>query len=294
MYLSEPYIQIRNSSIVCYNVPLQTFKRSTKFLTTTAYSHQVTNHAAKRIRNAIDILLQVSPVQKVYNPVLDKMVNHQLSFLTVTISANERHIDSKEGYKLLLKPFLQKLSRKHGLKTYVWRAEYQKNGQLHYHILTPSWIHYELIRNDWNNTLEQHGFLQSWRKRFGQKVPNSTDIHAIYKINNVEAYLSKYMSKKDKVKKKDGTFEEFYEEEEAPAAPAPPEKKGKLWDCSMNLKKVSMFSVQLPSKLNYLYELPERISLDRCIIIKSKSPSSVLPPRLMAKYKKWISDFNAS
>ena len=180
------------------------------------------------------------------------------------------------------------MQRKHGMRTYIWKAEYQSNGQLHYHILTPSWIHYEKIRNDWNNTLEQHGFLSQWRKNYGQKVPNSTDIHAVYKLKNIEAYLMKYLSKKEKFIAPDGAIESFYDENDTKKNDAPLEKKGKVWDCSMNLKKCKMFSVQLPNCLEYLYEVPERVSLDNCIIIKCQNPSFVLPPGLLLQYKKWI------
>lgn len=44
--------------------------------------------------------------------------------------------------------------------------------------------------------------------------PNSTDIHGLYKIKNVPAYISKYMSKSETNK----------------------ELKGRLWGCSDNLK----------------------------------------------------------
>ena len=291
MYLSEPFLQVRHSSIICFNQPVTTFNRSTIFRSKPTYSHKVTDHVQKRIRRAIDVMLQTSPTKKIFNPVIDKFVKHKLSFITLTISANEKHIDSATGYKLLLKPFLQKMVRKHNLKTYIWKAEYQKNGQLHYHLLTPSWIHYENIRNDWNNTLEQHGFLSSWRKNYGNRTPNSTDIHAIYKIKNIAAYLEKYLSKKEKDVKSSSTQSEFYIDENGSFQAPEPDRKGKVWDCSMNLKKAKFFTVQLPNCLEYFYDLPERISCDQCIILKTEFPLNVLPPGLVLKYKKWLAAF---
>ena len=212
---------------------------------------------------------------------------HRLSFITVTISSRERMIDASTGYKLLLKPYLQKLKRKHGMSTYIWKAEYQQNGQLHYHIVTPSWIHYEKVRNDWNNTLEQHGFLSQWRATYGNKIANSTDIHAVYKVHNLEAYLMKYLSKKSKILKDSNKGQEFYQDETAAAAPPPVSKRGKIWDCSKNIKSVKLFSLPLPNCLEKFYEDPERISLDKCIIIKSTCPKVLLPPGLQRQYKKW-------
>ena len=173
------------------------------------------------------------------------------------------------------------------MSTYIWKAEYQKNGQLHYHIITPSWIHYENIRNDWNSTLEQHGFLKCWRATYGNKIPNSTDVHAVYKVENLEAYLMKYLSKKSKILSDNDKSKNHYEEDTAPAAPPPIEKNGKVWDCSKNIKSVKMFAVPLPNCLEILYEHPERISLDRCIIIKSPCPKFMLPPGLQKQYLSW-------
>lgn len=37
--------------------------------------------------------------------------------------------------------------------------------------------------------------MQLFKDTFGHTDPNSTDVHAVYKVKNIAAYISKYMSK---------------------------------------------------------------------------------------------------
>lgn len=190
---------------------------------------------------------------------------HTLSFITLTISSKEQHISAAEGHKKCLEPFLLRARRKFGMRTYIWKAEFQKNGQLHYHITTPSFIKYYELREQWNIVLSKAGLLSQW-KGDQEQGPNSTDIHAVYKVKNIQAYLTKYLSKEN------------------------PEvtTKGKIWDCSLNLKNAKFFScpaISIPESCVHEYET---FSSDYVDIIKTETPVNLVPPKIRELYKEYL------
>lgn len=179
------------------------------------------------------------------------------TFVTLTLPSKQRH-DDKELKRIFNEEFLKTTKRKFDCQHYFWRAEPQKNGNIHFHVIMDSFIHWAEIRNLWNNVMDRHGYIQEFRKsrleRFkkgfvvdpsirnhpnrkkqyaaacrtikqkggksisfekwdewkqkqayneGTKTnwsnPNSTDIHALRKIRNVGAYVTKYMTKTPEV-----------------------------------------------------------------------------------------------
>lgn len=140
----------------------------------------------------------------------------KINFLTFTLPAAQNEIQDKQ-LKHCLDNWIKRAKRKHNLKSYVWRAERQANGNLHFHMITDTWIHYQKIRDDWNSCLRETGLIEKFKLKHGHENPNSTDVHAIWKVKNLTQYFVKYMSKAHK-------------EGEKPI-------DGKIWDCSLNLKQ---------------------------------------------------------
>lgn len=257
------FAQIRNSSIICYT----TTETNYKSLNTSqwqkghndtpetdekaAYSGIVTKGAKKRIRTATDILLQCTEPHEIYNPIIKQTVTHRLSFVTLTLSDNSRFISAAECYKTCLKPFLDWLRRTQNAKFYIWKAERQKQtdkkgnekkskGQLHYHITTEAFILYGDLRTKWNTLQQKAGYLDNYHKTYKSYNPNSTDIHAVYKIDNLEAYLTKYISK-EATKLDTETDEEFK---------ARCTVDGKVWDCSSNLRGAKYFVTEYSENIH--------------------------------------------
>ena len=263
----EPYIQIRHSSLLFYSLPTKQLPRNHHTLDYKTYSGKTTQGSVKRIKKAVDMLLQLSPPRWIHNTVSGRMEYHTLSFITLTIPGHEKHLEASEGHKLLLAPWLLRMKRKVNMDTYIWKAEFQKNGQLHYHITTPSWIPYYTIRDEWNNIMSKAKMLENWFQVNPNKMPNSTDVHKVYKVENIQGYLSKYLAKNDQDK----------------------ETKGKIWDCSMNLKKAKFFSFPEPSDIDKFIDLKSLKNTDHCSFLFLKNPASVLPVNIQQEYKNFIS-----
>lgn len=222
--------QVRSNQIVTFDRPEEGFRQPVwrKPPARKGYSGGITKSTAKRIKTAVDIFLQMSEVRDVYNPVLKKNVKFQLSFITLTIAQQEQ-VKIEEGHAALKvwlqhfkKPWRKSISEE--MKTYLWKCELQKRGQLHYHITTNSFLHFAEIRRVWNDLQRRRGWLDEYHTKKGHWDANSTDVHSVYKVKNIERYLSKYLAKDDPSQKLDS---------------------GKLWGCSNDLRGKKRFTFEM-------------------------------------------------
>lgn len=283
---SIPIMQVRNSSILIYYESLYSprglYIGGNRYEVNKEQNYKgiVTKHTRKRIERAVNMLLMSTKEEIKLNPATGKNIKHRLSFMTLTVSENERMLLGKESYTLLLKPFIQWLTKTKGVSKYIWKAELQNRGQIHYHITLPNVIHWEEIRNKWNYLQYKAGLLENYYKTYGHYNPNSTDIHQVYKIKNIEAYLIKYISKSDQNLNSIG---------------------GKIWDASINLKGKKYFSTEFNStnEKNLLRmdneEKLKEWSNEFCTIIQTKGNkiSKVLTPEQRHNLKQHIAQFNS-
>lgn len=181
-----------------------------------AYSGDMTRNSQQRLKKAINTLVAIAEPKEAIRFKTGKRFKFRVNFITLTLPCPQGVITDKELKKLALDPFLKRLKRKHNLKSYVWKAEKQENGNLHFHLTTDTYIHFEHLRNEWNGCLARFGYIEEFKKKHGHDHPNSTDVHSVQKVKNLAAYMIKYMAKSNK----EGQVVD-----------------GKLWDCSMNLKQ---------------------------------------------------------
>lgn len=212
------------------------------------YTGVLTKFSKKKLTRSIQLITAIAQEKEAINFKTTKTFKFKLNFITLTLPSAQKEIPDKT-IKNCLNLWIKRQVRKNQLRSYVWRAERQANGNIHFHIITDCYIHYEKIRSDWNSCLAKTGLVQSYTAKHehltlkeylkmypeNEKVtramrvesynkgratlwtqPNSTDVHAIIKVKNLTAYFVKYMSKSHK-------------EGEKPI-------QGKIWDCSENLK----------------------------------------------------------
>ena len=155
---------------------------------------QISFKAEKRIRNAIDWLLEITPKKKFYAPKYKKHYWFRINFITLTLASKQVHSDSTIK-KVLLNQFLVECRKKWKVHNYLWRAESQKNGNIHFHICTDQFIPWLELRNNWNRIQNKLGYVDRFHVKHKHRAPNSTDVHSIKKIKNISAYLAKYCTK---------------------------------------------------------------------------------------------------
>lgn len=308
-HVSTTYVQIRNSSIISYAVheSSQRLFSPNPFMVNESgeiaksYSGTTNANNTRRIRIATDLLLQCTVKVRLYNPIIQKEVDHKLSFITLTLSMNNRFISAKECYKNCLKPFLQYLTRTEKAKYYIWKAERQKpytkdgkfklsNGQLHYHITTDAFILYSDLQNKWNYLQEKAGYLDEFIDAFHHNNAPSVDIHEVYNLDNLEGYLMKYISKEQELLPPESI--ENYEDRK--------KVDGKIWDCSSNLRGKKFFKLERTDKMHA--DLKLLSSTDnvkyfendyvRMYFFKEGKPQDLLTPVERNCYKKFKSDID--
>jgi len=213
-----------------------------------AYSGKMSEHGRKRMKRAINLLIAAAQWKTATDYKTGKEYRFLINFITLTLPTPQGKHSDRDIKKQILDPWIKKAKRKWSLKSYVWRAEKQGNGNIHFHICSDIFIPYQQLRDTWNESLEALGFVSEYEKKHKHRNPNSTDIHAVKNINNLAGYIVKYMSK-DHVTKKELAAISAVRFAHGTAARAKAQKAldkclnlseepldGKVWDCSTNLK----------------------------------------------------------
>jgi len=212
------------------------------------YSGMITAFSKKKLKRAIQLIVASSVWKEAPNFKTGKTFRFKVNFITLTLPCPQGEVTDKQIKKECLDNLIKRLKRKYKLNSYVWRAERQRNGNLHFHIITDCYIRYDHLRNDWNSVLNKFGYIDQFEKKHGHRNPNSTDIHSITNIKNLSQYFSKYMSKDELTQEaaKNIPFRNH-----SYKLPVESKKKiywkecktreqckidGKVWDCSTNLK----------------------------------------------------------
>jgi hypothetical protein len=169
----------------------------------------------KRLRNAILLMIDQAEEKTAINFKTKKPFTYKIAFVTLTLPASQGDISDRDIHKKCFELWVKRMKRRFGLRSYIWRRERQKNGNIHYHIIIDVWIDHANIRSHWNACIEKLGFVSRFHKKHSHADPNSTDVHSIRKVKNLAAYMVKYLTKQAKQDQK---------------------IEGKLWDCSPNLK----------------------------------------------------------
>lgn len=264
--ISIPVLSFRSSGVLHYNVSANhrtkilnnnNFLKNAALLTKRErYKGYVSEGAKKRMKKAITLLLQSTPYTYKVHPVSGRIFHHKVSFITLTTPAAEKSLDAKFCHKHLLEPFLRRMRDSFSMKSYIWKCELQANGQVHYHITADIVINHTALRDIWNNLLRKNDMLKAFKAQYGHDDPNSTDIHNVYKVNNLEAYLVKYICK---------------------AIGDEAKLNAKVWDCSKNLKAADYFKLELDFKthqaIRYLQTTQQVITkyFDKAIFLDFKT-----------------------
>jgi hypothetical protein len=314
--VSYPVMQIRPYGLVCYDrvenhgpaYRNAGHHQLTPFKEKDAYAGLMTSHARKRLKRAIQLIVATAQPKKAMNFKLNQEFTFKLNFITLTLPGPQGNITDKEIKSKVLDVWIKAARRRFKLGSYIWRAERQKNGNLHFHLVTDVYIPYDQLRDTWNNRLNALGFIDRFEQKHGHRHPNSTDVHAIKKVRNLAAYFTKYMAKGERC------AEDLYRvpyarqiwHEKLLLKPGVQYKRvhtreesridGKLWDCSVNLKQKHncemLIEGQAAEVLTKASSNPEvrQVSTDHCLILFF-SPAQFkhyIRGAMLEQYRGWL------
>jgi len=244
---------------------------------------KVSKIARRKISKATDYLLLQARPQTQLNRISGKHVKFRIAFITLTLPSLQIHSDNEIKSKCL-NSFLLELKKFYQVRNYIWRAEKQANGNLHFHVITDKFVPWSEIRDRWNRIVNKLGYVDRYREEMikfhseGFKVrnellktweykaqvkayqtgkandfsnPNSTDIHSVGKIGNIKAYISKYMTKNDTTEKecKNGTSEHQ-------------KQIGRIWGCNFELSNITGAQLIIDSEISA--ELEKAVKNSHC------------------------------
>lgn len=156
----------------------------------------ISKAAQRRLTQSVNWLHTLSTPKTVASPETGKSFRLRTNLITLTLSATQRHPDTQIK-RALLNRLLEQLRESYDMKAYVWRAEPQKNGNIHFHLATNIFIHHKNLRDRWNNIQNKLGYIDAFERQNGHRDPNSTDVHKAYNVKDMAAYLAKYIAKKE-------------------------------------------------------------------------------------------------
>ena len=183
----------------------------------------ISEKAGRNIRKYIDFIDSTSETKHLYCKEDKHFYTYRLSFLTLTLSASQltpfgqdlfsnicknkyclsgfnsvkkafRYTDTQIKHDLI-NQFITELRDRYYVKVYMWKAETQENGNIHFHFILNEFIWYRYMLNIWNRIQNKYGFVDEFSKKFGHRNPNSIDIHSIRSIRNTKKYFTKYLMK---------------------------------------------------------------------------------------------------
>lgn len=119
-----------------------------------------------------------------------RIVNFRQGFMTLTLPGVAT-ADHKAIKRKVLDPFYTYARNVLGLQDYVWTAELQKRGEIHFHVLVNQFLDKGRIRKAWNDACARSGIVDMSQ---GSDKP-STEIEAVKSYNGSKAYAAKYIGK---------------------------------------------------------------------------------------------------
>lgn len=91
--------------------------------------------------------------------------------------------------------FIKELKKQSLTLNYLWKAETQKNGNIHFHIIIDEFIDKKIIERIWLNRMAALGYLSDYKKKTGKSNPPCTNVESLRDKTSSGAYVAKYIRK---------------------------------------------------------------------------------------------------
>lgn len=158
------------------------------------YNGWISRNSRSKIRKSLEGWIKSIEVNRNTTRSRYKPKHAYVTFATLTLPSDQKHGDNEIKRKVLM-PFIQRLDRELGVQEWFWKAEPQKNGNIHFHLLLDRYIDKDLLQNYWNLSTETLGYLTAYFEKSGSLFPPSTNIKKCPDDLSMVGYVMKYVSK---------------------------------------------------------------------------------------------------
>lgn len=189
------------------------------------HNFELSSISRKKIIKKISWLFQCAKSKSVKSYSGKEIYNFKVNFITLTLPSKQIH-PTCQITKDCFERFLNEMRTRCKMANYVWRLEFQNNGNVHYHLVTDTYIDYSLVLKVWNRIINYLGYVDAYCEKMSKltfheyvslfpnvdfevlnkryikgrankwKCPNSVDVKNANSQKNISMYISKYFSKK--------------------------------------------------------------------------------------------------
>jgi hypothetical protein len=144
--------------------------------------------SCKKLKKCINFLIYVSKF-KILSPSEKQLsFGFTVNFITLTLPSAQQHSDQFIKRECL-ETFISYMKYHHSLWAYVWKAESQDNGNIHFHIVTNIFIDHKIIREAWNRIIEKFGYIEAYSSKMIAKFANG------FIFDNTQKWINKKTGK---------------------------------------------------------------------------------------------------
>lgn len=194
----------------------------------------------------------------------DQRIKKHLGIVTLTLPAPQMH-DDREIKRSGLMMWIKDIKKVAPSMNYLWKAESQKNGNIHFHIIIDQFIDMSVLQEKWIRRLSLLGYIQKYYENTGKTDPPCTNVESLKDKTSSGAYVAKY------IRKDEGEREII----------------GRCWGCSDELRSLSKPEIQcqneeLESLVGCLNVLgADAYITDYCVILNNCACVDVLTEKAM-------------
>ena len=223
------------------------------------HNYLISDNAFRTLRKKMTWLYYLSKPRHIVTYNRKNIYSFKMCFLTLTLSSSQVHPTSVIN-KELLNQFLTEVRQRTKMTNYIWRLEFQANGNVHYHLATDTYLDYYFVKEIWNRLQSKLGYVQPYTqkhkkmslsdyvseysndkndfsvlaKRYAKgkkdnwESPPSVDVKSVISGKSITNYISKYFAKNDESKCACNELDNYENS-----------KSVRLWFCSRSLSKLN-------------------------------------------------------
>jgi 3-phenylpropionate/cinnamic acid dioxygenase small subunit len=156
------------------------------------HNFEISGTAQKKIKEKVNWLyvMAKSRYMKTYNG--KEIFNFKINFLTLTLPSKQIH-NTAQITNDCFNQFLTEMRDRVKLENYVWRLEFQQNGNVHYHIVTDCYIDYFFALKTWNRIINKLNYVNVYKEKFSKmSLHEYICATSKYDNSNYQSQLKRY------------------------------------------------------------------------------------------------------
>jgi len=272
-------INVRNNKVILtgnyYEPPtkLKVTAEKMKRLGSMKIKGEISNAGRRLIENRFNAWYQALAFGNSLAGIQSRHTKKRFVLITLTLPCKQMHSD-EDLKRRALKPFIKWFERNEGVINWAWKAEAQNNGNIHFHIVTDTYIPKVKIDAQWRHYMMVLGYLEKFWEKHPGKYPPMTNVTGQSEMKNPVAYVTKYFAKKENKRKVSGA----------------------IWRMSRNLLHIENYSVEvtssdidewLQSDMENVKRVYDEDFFMMFILKKPTTLSNIMPQFVESEMKHW-------